>query len=244
MKTTLLCALAASWLGVGCARGSAFAAPLSLETRAQSSRVRAVRSQLAGHLERAQGCLTETRMRTPNASGLVRYAFTIRPDGRVEDVDVDAWAAEDDLLGACVRSRMVSLFFDPAPSREVRIERTFYFCPDEEDGLCRISLEGARPELIARIRDGLAERDEELEACAARSGDQAAVLAVRLELGEDGRIMAGRLERSVPEDSPLRACAVGPLLGAQVHGVRPGERLELRYVYRLGARGDERTATR
>lgn len=244
MKTTLLCALALSLAGVGCARPALRSTPTSAVARSRSDTISAIRSQLAGHLERARGCLTETRMRDPNASGLVRYALTIQPDGRVGDVEVDAWSADQRMLGACVRSRIVSLFFDPAPAREVRIERTFYFCPDEEGGLCRLSLEGASEELLARVRAGLAERDDALEACAARRGENEAVLDVRLELGEDGRIMAGRLERSVPEDSELRACAVGPLLGARIEGAPPGRRVELRYIFRLSANGDERTASR
>lgn len=183
-------------------------------------------------------------MRGTNTSGLVHYAFTILPSGRVRDLEVDAWSADQRMLAACVQSRMVSLFFDPAPPREVRIERTFYLCPEEEGGLCRLSLAGANRELLPRVLDGLAERDDALEACAARSDQADAVLDVRLELSEDGRIMAGRLERSVPEDSALRRCAVGPLLGARVQGEPPSERVELRYIYRLSSRRNERTAAR
>lgn len=244
MKTTLLCALVLSLAGLGCARRAVRSTQTSVIARSQADTVHAIRSQLAGHLERAQGCLTETRMRDPNASGLVRYGFTIQPDGHVAAVEVDAWSADERMLAACVRSRMVSLFFDPAPRREVRIERTFYFCPDEQGGLCRLSLEGAGQELLARVGAGLERRGAALEACAARRGGGEAVLDVRLELGEDGRIMAGRLVRSAPEDSALRGCAVGPLLGAQIEGDAPGQRIELRYIYRLSTDRDDRTASR
>jgi hypothetical protein len=179
---------------------------------------------------------------------LVRVGFDIEPDGRVSDVEVEAWSADERVLAACVRSRVVALYFDPAPpSRAVHVDRTFYFCPDEEGGMCRLG--GARAmagdlgeELLSRVNASLAGRDGELEACARRIGGAPAVLDVRLELGEDGRIMAGQLNESFPADTQLTRCAVAPLLGARVEGDAPAERTQLRYVYRLGSTGDERRA--
>ena len=178
-------------------------------------------------------------MRDPNASGLVRYAFTIEPDGRVTSVDVDAWSGDSRMLGACVRSRMSHLYFDPAPPRAVRIERSFYVCPDEDDGLCRLGLVGGDAELMQRVASGLDARTDALEACAREVGADDAILDVRLELGSDGRIMAGQLHRAAPDGTPMARCAVSPLLGARVEGPAPEETVQLRYVYRLGARGDE-----
>ena len=72
----------------------------------------------------------------------------------------------------------------------------------------------------------------------------AAVLDVRLEVGTDGRVMAGQLRESFPASTGLRRCAVGPLLGARIEGELPDERMQVRYVYRLGAVGDVRSAQR
>lgn len=231
---------------LGCApTGSAPAA-----TSARADIAQSLRRQLAGHLERARGCFGEARLRDPNASGLVRLGFTIEPDGRVDDVAVEAWSRDEAMLAACVRSRIGSLYFDPAPPSEpVRVERTFYFCPDEQGGLCRLG--GARPldaeaddALLARIDAGLSARDEQLEACAREVGGRPAVLDVRLEVGTDGRVMAGQLRDSFPSATGLRRCAVGPLLGARIEGELPAERMHVRYVYRLGAVGDVRSARR
>ncbi len=224
-------------LGAGCARPGG--APVADASPRPDRVAGSLRAQLAGHLDRARGCFTEARLRDPNASGLVRYAFTIEPTGRVTDVDVEAWSGDSRMLGACVRSRMAHLYFDPAPPREVRIERTFYVCPDEDDGLCRLGLVGGDPELMTRVASGLEARTEALEACAREVGADGAVLDVRLELGPDGRIMAGQLHRAAPAGTPMARCAVGPLLGAEVAGPAPSETVQLRYVYRLGARGDE-----
>lgn len=231
---------------VGCAASGPRPSVVSERTDVASS----LRRQLAGHLERARGCFGEARLRDPNASGLVRVGFTIEPDGRVDDVSVDAWSRDEELLAACVRSRVSSLFFDPAPPREaVRVDRTFYFCPDEQGGLCRLG--GARPlggeaseDLLDRIDAGLAARDDRLEACAREIGGRPAVLDVRLEVGTDGRVMSGQLRESFPASTGLRRCAVGPLLGARVEGALPDARMQVRYVYRLGAVGDVRSARR
>jgi len=243
MKTKTVLVLIGLVATAGCAARSAPARA----TQSSSERVRALRRQLAGHLERAEGCFTEAQLRDPNASGLVRFGFTIEPDGRVDAVDVDAWSEDDRMLAACVRSRLVSLFFAPAPPRAVRIDRTFYSCPDARGGVCRLG--AARPleaepsrDLIDRVNAGLAERDDELETCAREVGGAPAVLDVRLELGADGRIMAGQLMDSFPAQTDLSRCAVGPLLGARVEGEAPGDRVQLRYVYRLGASGDGRRA--
>lgn len=223
-------------LAVGCVRSAVPSASVASADRAAS-----LRRQLSGHLERARGCLSEARLRDPDASGLVRFGFTIGTDGRVGDVSVEAWSEDERMLGACVRSRLTSLFFDPAPpSRPIRIERTFYRCPDERDGMCRLGAARALeaeldPELLGRVSAGLAARDDALEACANQTGGAPTVLDVRLELGEDGRIMAGQLNGAFPAGSPLSRCAVGPLLGAQIDGETPSGRTQLRYVYRLGA---------
>lgn len=231
-------ALFALLLFIGCAR-PATTAPAPVASSPRDGVAGSLRAQLAGHLDRAQGCFTEARLRDPDASGLVRYAFTIRSDGRVADVDVDAWSGDSRMLGACVRSRMSYLYFDPAPPRDVRIERTFYVCPDEDDGLCQLGLVGGDDELMQRVARGLDARTEALEACARTVGADDAILDVRLELGPDGRIMAGQLHRAAPEGTPMARCAVSPLLGAQVTGPAPSETVQLRYVYRLGARGDQ-----
>lgn len=234
-------------LALGCA-GAPRAELATARTESVSS---SLRIQLAGHLERARGCFSEARMRDPNASGLVRVGFTIEPSGRVDDVSIDAWSEDERMLAACVRSRVVALYFDPAPPTEpVRVERTFYFCPDESGGMCRLG--GARalapseatPELLARVDEGLRERDDALEACARRIGGRPAVFDVRLELGANGRIMSGQLNDASPSQTALSRCAVGPLLGARIEGDGPAEPMQLRYVYRLGSTGDERRAER
>jgi hypothetical protein len=231
--------------------GCAAAPRAELASTEGASVASSLRIQLAGHLERARGCFSEARMRDPNASGLVRLGFTIQPSGRVEDVAVDAWSEDEQMLAACVRSRVVALYFDPAPPTEpVRVERTFYFCPDESGGMCRLG--GARAlgpseasaELLARVDEGLRQRDDELEACARRVGGRPAVFDVRLELGANGRIMSGQLNDASPAETELSRCAVGPLLGASVEGDAPAEPMQLRYVYRLGSTGDERRAER
>ena len=230
----------------GCA-GAQTAAPSSA---ASASTASSLRLQLAGHLQRARGCFSEARMRDPNASGLVRVGFTIEPSGRVDEVEVEAWSEDERMLAACVRSRVVALYFDPAPPIEpLRVERTFYFCPDESGGMCRLG--GARalapsstavdPALLARVDEGLRERDDELEACARSVGGRPAVFDVRLELGANGRIMSGQLNDSSPARTELSRCAVGPLLGASVEGAPPTP-MQLRYVFRLGSTGDERRA--
>jgi len=239
----LLLAVCVIAMSAGCARRGR--APVASAMAAHpTNTVSALRAQLSGHLDRARGCFTEARLRDPNASGLVHYAFTIEPSGRVQDVEIDAWSADSDMLAACVRSRMVSLYFDPAPPRDVRIERTFVVCPDEERGLCRLGLAGGPTDLMQRVAEGLDERTAALEACAERVGETSAILDVRLELGPDGRIMEGQLHRAAPEGTPLARCAVGPLLGARVAGEHPGETTQLRYVYRLGGGPDSRTASR
>lgn len=188
-------------------------------------RATSLRRQLDGHLARARDCL--------DRPGWVELAFTIRTDGRVADVDVDAWNDDDGMLAACVRSRIVSLYFDPAPpSREVRISRTMESCPGE--GLCRFGVRADAPaELLERIDRSLAERDDEVRACAARLGGGRALLDVRLEVAPDGRIMAGQVRRASPDRTPLARCAVGPLLGTTIAGPAPEETLHVRHAIAL-----------
>lgn len=217
--------------------GCSTATPLPVETVATASpaaTVRALRAQLAGHLERAHGCFGEARLRDPSSSGLVRYGFTIEPDGHVAGVEVAAWSEDREVLAGCVRARLTSLYFAPAPPRAVRIERSFSSCAQGR-GLCPLGLvvDGEGAELLESVREGLAERDDDLEACASRHTGEA-LLDVRLEVDEDGRIMAGRLAQSAPARSELARCAVGPLLGARV-APAPAEAFEVRYLFRLGA---------
>ena len=197
---------------------------------------RAVQRQLRGHLERASGCLDEAQDRSRAASGWVEVDFRITPAGRLDDVRVEGHAS-DPLLVLCVRSRVVSLYFDPAPERAVRVRRTLVLCPRGERGYCplgELEAQGASRELRERAAAALDDRRDDLERCAA-GAERDAILDVELELGPDGRIMAGRLVRALPESTELRRCAVGPLLGARLTGDAPGERQSLRYRYRLGA---------
>lgn len=239
-------AMVAVWVMMGCASAgrSGAAEPSRTET------VAFLRAQLAGHLERAHGCFEEAPLRDGGEAGMVRYGFTIRPDGRVEDVAVTGHAPDGEALAACVRSRLVALYFDPAPpNHPVRIERTVVRCEDDASGVCRLGpvravADEVDPGLLTRIDEGLAARDARLRACAAEAGGGEAVFDVRLELGPGGRVMQGRVVDSVPERTELRRCAVGPLLGASVEGEGPEAPLELRYVYRLGAAGEGPQARR
>ncbi len=230
--------LASLLLAVGCARSGAGGSDGAERGRAET--VAFLRAQLAGHLDRARGCFEDAARRHPGEGGMVRYGFDIRPDGRVEHVEVEAFAQDDRRLASCVRSRLVALYFDPAPpDRSVRIERTFVYCDDEASGVCRlgparpVASEGAQAGLLTRVNEALAGHDEALRACASRAGGGEAVFDVRLSLDADGRIMEGRLERAFPAQTPLRRCAVGPFLGVRVGGEAPASPVELRYVFRL-----------
>ena len=228
MNTTRWAAIVAMSLA-----GCSVASPSPPQTGADpAATIRALRAQLAGHLERAHGCFAEA----PSSRGLVRYAFTIEPDGHVDGVEVAAWSEDRAALARCVRARLTSLYFSPAPPRAVRIERSFSSCV--ERGVCPLGLVvDGRAELLESVREGLAERDDELEACASHHAGTA-LLDVRLEVNEDGRIMAGWLAESSPSRSELARCAVGPLLGARVVAA-PAVAFEVRYLFRLGA--EERT---
>ncbi len=135
-------------------------------------------------------------------------------------------------------------FSNPAPpDREVRIQRTLTYCPEAQSGVCPLgpvdAIEGeADDSLLSRVAASLADRGAALRECATQAGGGSAVLDVRLEL-TDGRIMAGQLNRRMPEDSPIARCGVGPLLGARVEGPAPEGTVQLRYIYQLTTRGGE-----
>lgn len=222
-------------LALGCARR---AAPVAERTMAPQQTVAFLRSQLAGHLDRARGCFDDAARRHPGDGGMVRYSFDILPNGRVSAPEVEAFAQDDAALAACVRARLVSLYFDPAPPEPVHIERVFVDCEGDADGVCRLGPARAvgdlDPGVLVRVNESLADRDRDLRACAEGATSEEAVFDVRLALGPDGRIMEGRVERAFPDNSALRRCAVGPLLGTRIEGEGPSEEVELRYVYRLG----------
>ena len=187
----------------------------------------AVRRQLRGHLARLRGCHDEALRRDPDASAFVDVDLRIGTDGRVDELRVEGHETAGSAILPCVRSRLVHLYFDPAPRRPARVRRSYAYCAHDDGGVCRLGpvralrAGAAASEALGR---SVAARTDALSACARGAGTTAgAILDLELQV-RAGRIMAGRVRRVVPEASPLRGCGVGPLLGTAVEeGAAPAD---------------------
>lgn len=175
---------------------------------------RAVRRQLAGHLQRVRECLPIGR------AGLVDVALVVLPDGSVGDARVTRDTSALRAVAPCMRQRMRSLRFDPPPSQAVRFRHRFTACAFGSDLACQLG--PVVDDTGARVRPALEEAfralHERRAECLAAHPDERAILEVELTV-VDGKLTSGWVRRAEPATSPLRRCGVGPLLGAELAGV-------------------------
>lgn len=197
----------------------------------------AVQRQLEGHLARARGCYDEARRRRGDLAGWIRVAVRISPDSHASEAEVLTNTSGDAQLAECMRTRLSALYFDPAPTQAVERVHDFVLCPHDAPGLCELgpirAVEGAGPD--GAVAEAIGGRAADIERCAADTAttDDAAVLDIELRLDPDGRILSGRVRDSVPASTPLRACAVRPLLGLSVPDVTVTSPVTYRVTYAL-----------
>lgn len=204
MRASLL-ALA---LLAGCARPAA-PAPASAPPLPDDD---AVRRQLAGHLLRVRECLPVGR------AGLVDIALTVLPDGSVANAAVLRDTSALRQVAPCMRQRMAALRFDPPPSAPTRFRHRFTACALGTDLACElgpvVDPEGRR--VRPALAEGLRSLHERRAECLAKHPTERAIVDLEVQVDEAGKVTSGTVLRMEPPSSPLRECAVGPLLGAEL----------------------------
>ncbi len=182
----------------------------------------ALARQLTGHLRRVEGCFDLHRTR----AALVEVSFTIEPDGHVDDVTASRESGEGRGLGECIRGRLSGLYFDPAPGRPIAMHHRFARCEHAEGGLCMLGPAervGAGPAAHQRAVEALFEaQGAAIGQCQAEvRAETEQLVEVEVTVGEDGRVMTGRITDAAPADGPAVRCALRPLLGAKIEGETP-----------------------
>ncbi|MBO6938399.1 MAG: hypothetical protein JJ863_25750 [Deltaproteobacteria bacterium] len=176
----------------------------------------AVRRQLAGHLPRIRECLPVGR------SGLIDFELTVLPDGSVANAKVTRDTSMLRKVTPCMRHRLAALRFDPPPSSATRFRHRFTACALGTDLACElgpvVDPEGRR--VRPSLEEGLRSLHDRRAECLARHPEERAILDVEVAVDGQGKVMSGTVLRVEPAGSPLRECAVGPLLGAELDEVR------------------------
>ncbi len=202
----------------GCA--SATPTPQATAPELRSPDDAAVRRQLAGHLPRIRECLPIGR------SGLIDFELTVLPDGTVANAKVTRDTSTLRQVSPCMRQRLAALHFDPPPSGPTRFRHRFTACALGTDLACElgpvVDPEGRR--VRPSLEEGLRSLHDRRAECLARHPDERAIVDVEVAVDGQGKVMSGTVLRVEPAGSPLRECAVGPLLGAELTEVR-GARL-------------------
>lgn len=223
--------------------------PASSATPAPRHDRRAMMRQLRGHLAHVEGCHAAAVQRDATASALIDVRFTIEPTGEVEGVELLRDTAADRELSACVARRLSSLYFDPAPDVAITFSRRFEFCRATRDGFCElgpaapITAEDPHPRRDGAIAAALYSFAPRLSECQRDvSPADAAVMTILVTVGRDGHVMSGVVRDVDPVASPLRSCAIEPLLGSALgdalHELALDEPVSYRYTFALGPRVD------
>ncbi len=188
--------------------------PPSAEPSRQSPDDRAVRRQLAGHLQRVRECLPIGR------AGLVDLELTVRTDGSVTGARVTRDTSTLRAVAPCMEQRMAALRFDPPPSRPTRFRHRFTACAFGSDLACQlgpvVDPEGRR--VRPAFEEGFRSLHDRRAECLAEHPDERAILEVEVHV-RNGKVTSGWVRRAQPAGSPLRECGVGPLLGAELADV-------------------------
>jgi len=205
-----------SILGFGCIGPQTAAPASSAEPASRAPDDAAVRRQLAGHLPRIRECLPVGR------SGLVDFELTVLPDGTVANAKVTRDTSTLRRVAPCMRQRLAALHFDPPPTGATRFRHRFTACALGTDLACELGPvvddEGHR--VRPALEEGLRSLHDRRAGCLARHPDERAIVDVEVRVDGRGKVMSGTVLRVEPPGSPLRECAVGPLLGAELDDIR------------------------
>jgi hypothetical protein len=225
------------WIGCAPAGSTVVMRPPAPELSHAAPGSGAVARQVETHLQRVRGCYDEARAETRELSGLVDTRFVIGTDGHVHDVQIERDTSGHPSLAACIESRLSGLFFDPAPTEDREQAHAFVLCAPGVDfcGLGPVTtVDGHAHHEGSALAAVLGDRARDMRRCAAELAPPgtSAVVSVELTVEPDGRIMGGRVRETLPAESSLRRCAVGPLLGAP-STLAPDDRTRFRYTFVL-----------
>jgi len=183
-----------------------------------SQRERATLRQLRGHLARMDSCMAQLRRRDRAASGLVDVSFTIGTDGRVGSIETERNTSGSAFLSRCLEQKLGSLYFDPAPPAAMTRTHRFLHCERGTDFACRLGPVRDTDDTPARglVAEPLLALQADIVRCAANTGAEPAVLDVEVTVDDSGVVHSGRVRHAAPTETPLRRCAIAPLLNQRV----------------------------
>jgi len=80
-------------------------------------------------LKAITSCYEKELKRNPSLKGRVVVRFTIKPDGRTSDVDVEENTVGSDAVGACIKTLIKTWTFPFKPEEETTVAYPFVFAP-------------------------------------------------------------------------------------------------------------------